>query len=71
MQVRDFDGDLRRCGNLLMLFDGKLDRLGRDRCVLCQDPSQGILHRVLAIPRRQLQNLQVFAGCYASTVIPA
>lgn len=45
-----------------MLFHGKADRLGGDRGVAGNRQTQRILHRVLALPGRQLQNLQVFAG---------
>jgi hypothetical protein len=45
---------------LLVLLHGEADRLGRDWGVLGNRRTQCILHRVLAVSGRQLQNLQVF-----------
>jgi hypothetical protein len=54
-----------------MLFDGKSNRLRGDSLAPRDGQTQRVLHRVLAIPGRQLQNLQVFADSLARTVIPA
>jgi hypothetical protein len=56
---------------LLVLLDGKSNRLRRDGLALRDDQTQRVLHRVLAISGRQLQNLQVFADPLATTVIAA
>jgi hypothetical protein len=44
-----------------MLFYCQADGLDGDWHVLRDGQAQRILHRVLALPCRQLQNLQVFA----------
>ncbi len=45
-----------------MLFHGKTDCLGRYGSVLCNRRTQRILHRVLAVSCRQLQDFQIFAS---------
>lgn len=58
-------GDRR---HLLMLFDGQPHRVGRDGLSLGNRRSQRILHGVLAVPRRQLQDFQVFADGHFRTM---
>ena len=54
-----------------MLLDGPLDRLRRDGLAAGDGPTQRLLHRLLAVPGRQLQNLQVFPDPLAGTVVVA
>jgi hypothetical protein len=71
MQIRWLDLDLghRRC--LLMLLDGEANQLRGDGRALGNGQTQRLLHRVLAITGRQLQNLQVLADALAGTVVAA
>jgi hypothetical protein len=55
----------------LVLLDGLSNRLRRDSLALRDGQTQCVLHRILAIPSRQLQNLQVFADALAGAVIAA
>jgi hypothetical protein len=54
---------------LLVLLDGKSNRLRRDGLAAGDGQTQRVLHRILAVPGRQLQNLQVFADALAMTMI--
>lgn len=54
-----------------MLLDGDSNQLRRDGHALGNGQTQRLLHRVLAVPGRQLQDLQVFADALAGTVIAA
>jgi hypothetical protein len=54
-----------------MLLDGKSNRLRRDGLAAGDGQTQRVLHRILAVPGRQLQNLQVFADALAWAVIAA
>ena len=54
-----------------MLLDGKLNRLRRNRLAPRDGQTQRVLHRVLAVAGRQLQDLQVFADALARAVITA
>lgn len=53
------------------LFDNQTNRLPADDLVLLERQPQGILHRVLALPRRQVQNLEVFARRRPRSVVAA
>jgi hypothetical protein len=53
----------------LVRFYGKSHRLRRDGVATGDGQTQRILHRVLAVPGRQLQNLQVFANAFTRTLI--
>jgi hypothetical protein len=71
MQIRWLDlhlGDRRR---LLVLLDGEANRFRGDGRALGNGPTQRLLHRVLAVPGRQLEDLQVLADALAGTVIAA
>jgi hypothetical protein len=61
--------DLGHRRRLLMTLDGCTDQLRSDRLVLVNRHPQRVLHGILAVARRQLQNLQVFAGGDAGAVI--
>lgn len=52
-----------------MTLDGESNRLRRDRPVLRDRQPQRVLHGVLAVAGCQLQDLQVFAGRHARSVI--
>jgi hypothetical protein len=52
-----------------MTLDGRTNQLRRDRLVLFDRQPQRVLHRILTVAGRQLQNLQVFAGGDAHAVI--
>lgn len=52
-----------------MTFNRQADRLRRDRPILRQRQPQRVLHRLLAVARRQLQNLQVFPSRHPRRVI--
>ena len=52
-----------------MLLDGKSNRLRRNGSALCDSQTQRVLHCVLAVPGRQMQNLQVFADAPVWAVI--
>jgi len=54
-----------------VLLDGQANRRRTDGPALGDGPTQRLLHRVLAITGRQLQNLQVLADALAGTVIAA
>jgi len=54
-----------------VLLDGKSNRLRRNGLALRNSQTQRVLHRVLAVPGRQLQNLQVFTDALAWAVIAA
>jgi len=54
-----------------VLLDGDSNQLRRDGHALGNGQTQRLLHRVLAVPGRQLQDLQVFADALAGTVIAA
>lgn len=54
-----------------MLLDGQANRLRRNGLALCDGQTQRVLHRILAVAGRQLQNLQVFAEALAWAVIAA
>jgi len=54
-----------------VLFDGQLDRSRRDWPSFGDGDPQSVLHRVLAVPRRQLQDSQVFANGHLPAVRPA
>ncbi|HLA83204.1 MAG TPA: hypothetical protein VJL29_00295 [Thermoguttaceae bacterium] len=56
---------------MLVLLDGDSNQLRRDGHALGNGQTQRLLHRVLAVPGRQLQDLQVFADALAGTVIAA
>jgi len=71
MQIRRLDLDLGDRRRLLVLLDGQSNRLRRDGRALGDGQTQRLLHRVLAIPGRQLQDLQVFTDALASTVVAA
>jgi len=51
-----------------MTFDGRSNQRRRDRRVLSQRQAQGLLHGILAVAGRQLQDLEIFPGCHARTV---
>ena len=69
VQVRRLHVDLRYRRRLLMTRDGESNRLGRDRLVLGDRQPQRVLHGVLAVAGRQLQDLQVLARRHARRVI--
>ena len=71
MQIRWLDLDLGDRRRLLVLLDGQSNRLRTDGRALGNGQTQRLLHRVLAVPGRQLQDLQVFADALAGTVIAA
>ena len=71
MQIRWLDLDLGDRRRLLVLLDGDSNQLRRDGHALGNGQTQRLLHRVLAVPGRQLQDLQVFADALAGTVIAA
>ena len=52
-----------------MTLDGRTNQLRRDRLVLFDRQPQRVLHGILTVASRQLQNLQVFAGRDAHAVI--
>jgi hypothetical protein len=54
-----------------MLLDGKLDRLRRNGLAAGDGHTQRVLYRLLAIPGRQLQNLQIFTDALAWAVVAA
>lgn len=54
-----------------MLLDGQLHRLRRDGLAAGNGPTQRILHRLLAVPGRRLQDLQVFPNALAGAVVAA
>ena len=60
-QVRQLDVDLGHRRRLLMLLDGQPHQLRRDGPPFGNGDPQGVLHGVLTVSRRQLQNFQVFA----------
>jgi hypothetical protein len=67
-EVRQLDvefGDRRR---LLVTLNGQLHCLGRDGPSFGDSDPQCILHGVLAIPRRQLQDFQIFANGHLGSV---
>ena len=75
-QVRRLHLDLREGGDLLGgLHGGRKDRV-RDRGstplrISAEGRAQGVLHRGLAVPRRQVQDLQVLLGGLLLRVLPA
>jgi hypothetical protein len=76
LQVRRLHLDLREGGDLLGRLHSSLDGRIRDRGgtplrVAAKRRSQGILHRGLAVPRRQVQDLQVLRRCPLLRVLPA
>jgi len=61
--------DLGHRRRLLMTLDGRPDQLRSDRLVLVNRHPQRVLHGILAVARRQLQNPQVLAGGRAGAAI--
>jgi hypothetical protein len=52
-----------------MTLDGRTNQFRSDRFALSDRQPQRVLHGILTVASRQLQNLQVFAGCDAHAVI--
>ena len=71
MQIRGLDLDLGDRRRLLVLLDGEPNRFRGDGRALGNGQTQCLLHRVLAVPGRQFEDLQVFADALAWTVIAA
>jgi hypothetical protein len=69
-EVRQLNVEFGYRRRLLVLLDGQPHRCGRDRPPLRDGDPQSVLHRVLAVPRRQLQDFQVFADGYLGAVSP-
>ena len=70
-QVRQLDVELGDRRRLVMLLDGQPHRFRADGLSFGNRCSQRILHGVLAVPRRQLQDFQVFADSHLRAVRPA
>jgi hypothetical protein len=73
-QVRHHDGHLRGRRHRLLATHERGHRLTRQRSLLRQQHAQGIVHQRLALPRRQVQDLQVFpvrpaSGAFAQQVV--
>jgi len=70
-QVRQLDIELGDWRRLLVPLDCQPHRFRRDGAPFGDGDSQGVLHGVLAVPRRQLQDFQVFADGHLRSVRPA
>lgn len=60
LQVWELDLELGHRGRLVVLVDGQLHRCGRDGAPLRDRDPQRVLHGLLAVSGRQLQDFQVF-----------
>jgi hypothetical protein len=67
-QVRQLDVELGDRRRLLMLLDGQPHQFRRNGPPFGDGDPQGVLHGVLAVPRRQLQDFQVFADGHLGAV---